>query len=210
MIKHDLKKYEYFIDPINSTDNERVIELRLAMNWYEKLVDLGHKNNIVEIGNVIGFYGYCEHKCIDKFAIRTARDKPDSFDGMGPAGEVLMVDALDEDLTDKDIVCISTIEHVGMAEYQNPTPNDGKDAVTLLDKIVNEARSYFISFSPNHNFYLDTHIKDNIGNYDWYGWCRTGLNDWDFTAKDMKAWDGLPDEPFPHANSLILLQKTLN
>ena len=55
MIKHDIKKYEYFVDPINSTDNERIVELRLAFNWYEKLVDFGHKNNIVEIGNVMGF-----------------------------------------------------------------------------------------------------------------------------------------------------------
>ena len=210
MIKHDIKKYEYFVDPINSTDNERIVELRLAFNWYEKLVDFGHKNNIVEIGNVMGFYGYCEHKCIDKFAINAVRASPDASDGLSPAGEVMLVDALDEDLTGKDIVCVSTIEHIGMAEYENPTPNDGKDAIVLLDKIVNEAQSYFISFGPNHNSTLDDYVKSNISNYDWYGWCRTGLSDWDFTAKDMKVWDGKIDDPFPSANSIILLQKTLN
>lgn len=200
MIKHDIKKYEYFMDPVNSTDNERIVELRLAINWYEKLVELGHKNNIVEIGNVLGFYGYCEHKCVDKFA---------TYPDISPAGEVANVDALNEDFTGKDIVCVSTVEHVGMEDYDNPKPNSGKDAIKLLDKIVNEARSYFITFGPNYNFNLDDYVKENIANYDWYGWCRTGLNDWDFTGKDMKVWEGKTDNPFPFANSIILLQKSL-
>ena len=198
MIKHDLAKHEYFIDPVNSQNNERIIELRLAINWYEKLIEQGKKDNIVEIGNVLQFYGHVEHRCIDKFA-----EYPDISAG----GEVEKVDALDVDLTDKDVMCVSTIEHVGMADYDNPKPNEGADGVALLDKIVAEAKSYFITFGPNYNRKLDVHVKSNLASYDWHGWCRTGEEAWDFTAQSSEVWEKLTDEPYKFANGIILLQK---
>ena len=68
IIDYDISEHRYFIDPVNSQDNERIVELRLAIDWYEELCGLDRKQNIVEVGNVLGFYGYSEHLCIDKFA----------------------------------------------------------------------------------------------------------------------------------------------
>ena len=90
IINYDISEHHYFIDPVNSQDNERIVELRLAIDWYEGLYNLGRIRNIIEVGNVLGFYGYCEHLCIDKFA-----ESPD----ISPAGEVVNLDALDVDFT---------------------------------------------------------------------------------------------------------------
>jgi len=201
-LKYKLEPREYYIDPINAQDNERIIELRLGINWYKKIIEAGRKNNIIEIGNVLGWYGYPEHRCIDKFA-----EDPD----ISAAGEVEKIDALDEDLTDKDVICISTIEHLGLSDYDNPNPNDGEDAITLLDKIVAEAKSYFITFGPNHNKRLDEYIKSHLVDFErsweWHGWCRKDVGEWDYVAQDMKVWEMKKDTPFPSENGLILLKK---
>ena len=97
-IKHDLPRDEYFIDPINSQDNERIVELKLAMDWYEKVFNAGRADNILEIGNVLGFYGFCEHECIDKFA---------TIPDISPAGTVDNIDALEYDYTGRDVICVS-------------------------------------------------------------------------------------------------------
>lgn len=197
-IKHDLPREEYFIDPVNSQDNERIVELKLAMDWYEKVFNAGRADNILEIGNVLGFYGFSDHECIDKFA---------ALPDISPAGTVDNVDALEYDYTGRDVICVSTIEHMGMTDYDNPTPNEGQDAITALDKIHNEASTYFITFGAKYNTLLDEYVKNNLDRYDWHGWVRTGRDKFDYTAQDMAVWDKGVDDPFPFSNSIILLQK---
>jgi len=196
-VKYDLAPSEYFIDPINSKDNERIVELKISMNHYEDLYNAGSKNNVVEIGNVLGFYGYCEHECIDKFA-----QMPD----ISPAGEVKNIDALDFDFTGRDIISVSTIEHIGTTDYDNPIANEGQDAVDVLKKIEQESKSFFITFGPNYNNPLDNYVKSNLESYDWHGWVRTAIDKWDYTAQDMKVWDQITDDPWPFANGIILLR----
>jgi len=196
-VKYDLKPSEYFIDPVNSQDNERIVELKISMDYYEQLWGEGKKNSIVEIGNVLGFYGYCEHECIDKFA---------SLPDISPAGEVKNIDALDFDFTNRDVISVSTIEHIGTTDYNNPTANEGEDAVKVLQKIEKESNSYFLTFGPNYNKPLDEYVKNNLNNFDWHGWVRTGRELWDYTAQDMNVWEQVTDEPFPFANGIILLR----
>jgi len=199
MIKHDLAKHEYFIDPVNSQNNERVIELRLAINWYEKLIEQGKKDNILEVGNVLQFYGHVEHKCVDLFA-----EYPDISAG----GEVENVDAREVDYTGKDVMCVSTIEHIDLAGEYEVKEGDGSGAITVLNKIVNESDSYFITWGPNANKKLDDYVKANLANYDWHGWVRTGEEAFDYTAQDMEVWEKMVDDPYKFCNGIILLQKT--
>jgi len=199
MIKHDLAKHEYFIDPVNSQNNERVVELRIAINWYEKLIEQGKKDSILEVGNVLQFYGHVEHKCIDLYA-----EYPDISAG----GEVDNVDAREVDYTGKDVMSVSTIEHIDLAGEYEVKEGDGSGAITVLDKIVNESDSYFITWGPNANKKLDDYVKSNLANYDWHGWVRTGEEAFDYTAQDMEVWEKLVDDPYKFCNGIILLQKT--
>ena len=199
MIKHDLAKHEYFIDPVNSQNNERVVELRIAINWYEKLIEQGKKDSILEVGNVLQFYGHVEHKCIDLYA-----EYPDISAG----GEVENVDAREVDYTGKDVMSVSTIEHIDLAGEYEVKEGDGSGAITVLDKIVNESDSYFITWGPNANKKLDDYVKANLANYDWHGWVRTGEEAFDYTAQDMEVWEKLVDDPYKFCNGIILLQKT--
>jgi len=199
MIKHDLAKHEYFIDPVNSQNNERVVELRIAINWYEKLIEQGKKDSILEVGNVLQFYGHVEHKCIDLYA-----EYPDISAG----GEVDNVDAREVDYTGKDVMSVSTIEHIDLAGEYEVKKGDGSGAITVLDKIVNESDSYFITWGPNANKKLDDYVKANLANYDWHGWVRTGEEAFDYTAQDMEVWEKLVDDPYKFCNGIILLQKT--
>ena len=199
MIKHDLAKHEYFIDPVNSQNNERVVELRIAINWYEKLIEQGKKDSILEVGNVLQFYGHVEHKCIDLYA-----EYPDISAG----GEVDNVDAREVDYTGKNVMSVSTIEHIDLAGEYEVKEGDGSGAITVLDKIVNESDSYFITWGPNANKKLDDYVKANLTNYDWHGWVRTGEEAFDYTAQDMEVWEKLVDDPYKFCNGIILLQKT--
>ena len=199
MIKHDLAKHEYFIDPVNSQNNERVVELRIAINWYERLIEQGKKDSILEVGNVLQFYGHVEHKCIDLYA-----EYPDISAG----GEVENVDAREVDYTGKNVMSVSTIEHIDLAGEYEVKEGDGSGAITVLDKIVNESDSYFITWGPNANKKLDDYVKANLANYDWHGWVRTGEEDFDYTAQDMEVWEKLVDDPYKFCNGIILLQKT--
>ena len=197
-IKHDLPREEYFIDPVNSQDNERIVELKLAMDWYEKVFNAGRADTILEIGNVLGFYGFSDHECIDKFA---------ALPDISPAGTVDNVDALEYDYTGRDVICVSTIEHMGMNDYDNPTPNEGQDAITALDKIHNEASTYFITFGAKYNTLLDEYVKNNLDRYDS---CTVGLELVEISLtillKTRSRNKGV-DDPFPFSNSIILLQK---
>ena len=198
MIKYDSENKDYYFDKyVNSYNNERIVELRLSMDYYEEIYSEG-KNNILEIGNVLGFYGYCEHECIDKFA---------QSDDISRGGTVDNIDALDYDYTGRNVISISTIEHIGMKDYNNPTANDGLDAITALDKIRNESKTFFITFGPNHNKNLDEYVKGNLDDYDWHGWCRTGKNQWQYTEQDIKVWDMKHDDPYEFANGIILLRE---
>jgi len=196
MINLNIQEEDYFFDPINSIDNERILELRLALDYYQELFEKGRKSNIVEVGNVLGFYGHIEHFCIDKFA---------TIPDISPAGEVHNIDAIDYNYHGKDVISISTIEHIGLDDYGNKEANDGLDAITALNKIKEESDSYFITFGTNHNKTLDKYIVDNIDQYKWHGWCRTDLNKWEYTKQDMSVWEKVHDTPFKYANGIILL-----
>ena len=200
IIDYDISEHRYFIDPVNSQDNERIVELRLAIDWYEELCGLDRKQNIVEVGNVLGFYGYSEHLCVDKFA-----ESPD----ISPAGEVVNLDALEVDFTGKDVVSVSTLEHIGTDDYNNPNANEGEDAVDVLKKIEEEANSYFLTFGPNYNNPLDNFIKENLEKYDWHGWIRTDKGRWRYSDQDIEVWEKVPDDPYPFANGIILLQRSI-
>ena len=98
MIEKKLTVDEYIDDPVNTTMiNERCIELALGIRYMQKVGN----DNLTEVGCVMPHYGYCEHPIIDLFS-------EDS-----PAGVVQNVDAEECDFSGKDVLCLSTVEHIG-------------------------------------------------------------------------------------------------
>ena len=139
MINKELKVDEYFDDPVNTTMiNERCIELALGLRYMDKVGN----DNLTEVGCVMPFYGYPEHPIIDLFE----KDHP--------AGVVQNVDAEECDFTGQDVLCLSTIEHIGKDDYDN-TDIDVQKAIRILDKITNEASSFFVTWGTRYHNELD-------------------------------------------------------
>ena len=189
MINKELTVDEYFDDPVNTTMiNERCIELALGLRYMEKVGN----DNFTEVGCVMPFYGYCEHPIIDLFE----KDHP--------AGDVQNVDAEECDFTGRDVLCLSTLEHIGKDDYENPEI-DPQKAARILDKITNEANSFFLTWGTRYHNELDEHAKNILDKYDWFGYIKKEEKVWEYTGTDMKVWDQDFDKPYRYANGNIFL-----
>jgi hypothetical protein len=190
-VKHDIKPHEYFVDPVKSTENENVIQLRIGIEWYKNLWDNGKRNNIVQIGPVLGTYGYCETQTIDMPESKATLEK----EYAAGSGEVDFVNVSEFDFTGKSVISLNAF-------------NKKHYTASIVQKVAEMSDSYLITFTPGSNPDLDNHVKDNVASYDWHGWQRLSAEEWDYTAQDENVWEKRPDAPFPSANGIILLQKT--
>ena len=100
MIKHDLAKHEYFVDPVQSTNNENLIQLRIGIEWYKNLWNKGKRNNVIQIGPVLGTYGYCENQTIDMTESKSTLPKEYATG----SGEIDYVNVKEFDFNNKDVI----------------------------------------------------------------------------------------------------------
>jgi hypothetical protein len=138
MEKIKLKYFGYH--PYNSpTHCERNVELPLAF-WFLKKFrhDL---ENIVEVGEVTPFYCEPEHIVCD-----VAAEKPATIER----------DAANVDYRGKNLLSISTIEHIGTSDYgQTPNPE-------ILPAVVGKmlsSKNYLITFALGYNPQLENLVK---------------------------------------------------
>jgi len=193
MIKKEVTPYEYFDDPVNTTlINERGIEIPIGIRYLDRL-DI---NNVVEVGCVMPFYGYCEHLIVDE------------FEKDNPAGEVLNVDAMTFDFTGMDVLCLSTIEHVGRSDYNNEDIRPEK-AIDMLNKFDKESNSFLVSWGTGYHHELDEYVKENLDRWQWWGFVKTAATEWEYTDQDMKVWseEYAFDKNFRYANANVFLTK---
>ena len=189
MINKELTEDEYIDDPVNTTlINERCIELALGMRYMDKV---GH-DSLTEIGAVMPHYGYCEHQIIDLFA--------DDH----PAGDVQAVDAETCDFTGRDVLCLSTIEHIGKEDYDN-TDIDPQKSIRILDKITEESNSFFVTWGTRYHNELDEYVKSNLDKWNWFGYIKRAEKTWEYTDTDMAVWVMDFDKPFRYANGNVFL-----
>jgi len=189
MINKELKVDEYFDDPVNTTMiNERCIELALGIRYMEKV---GH-DSLTEVGAVMPHYGYAEHKIVDLFSEDC------------PSGVIENIDAETCDFTGQDVLCLSTIEHIGKEDYDNPDI-DPEKAIRILDKITSESNSFMVTWGTRYHNELDTYVKDNLDKYDWFGYIKREEKLWEYTGTDMTVWEQEFDNPYRYANGNIFL-----
>lgn len=193
MIDKELTPEQYFDDPVNTTIiNERAIEIPLGIRFMSAV----GLRPLVEVGCVMPFYGRCEHIIVDL------------FEQHSPAGEVLNIDAENFDFTEKFVLSLSTIEHIGKSDYEN-TDIDPQKAIRILEKISEESKGFLISWGTMYHNELDAYVKDNLDKWDWFGYIKREEKRWEYTNKDMKVWECEFDHPFRYANGNVFLMNRL-
>jgi hypothetical protein len=197
---------EYFDHPYNTTiKNERAVELPIACRF----IEITGENNIIEIGAVMPYYGYKQHKVLDPF---------------DPYHNSIRIDAENFDYTDKNIISISTLEHMGDLEFSKILNNkpDFLKPVRVFQKILKQAKSFFISYPvgytgfqigrhPLDDFFLNSLNRTNY--FDLFGYVKTEQNPprWFYIPKiDKEFFDGQYNDPFPNGNNILFVLGGLN
>ena len=123
---------------------ERSVELALAKEWLENC-----NGNVAEVGAVTPYYFYS-----DKIS-----------DVIDPTDQHIRVNCknsiFDVSLRGKNVLSISTVEHIGLNEYGL---TENMNVIDAIEKILNEAESYLITAPLGYNHVLDNWVRDNRDN----------------------------------------------
>lgn len=129
------QNYEYFDHPYNNTRiNERTVEIPISLNFLNQF-----KDDMIEIGCVTPYYFESNHEVFD-LADNHPRAKHD--------------DAVSLDYKNKNVLSISTIEHIGRSDY-GIQEKEKNSAIDLCKKIISESLNYFITWPLGYNKILD-------------------------------------------------------
>lgn len=163
---------------------ERTIEIPIAKRWIE------NKINILEIGAVLPYFCEVNHDIVDPSDNRANIKK--YFHEI--------------DIKDKNILSISTIEHIGLADYGNTYININ-GAAESIKRIMDESSDFLISIPIGYNLPLDNWIENNQHLFNTFGYRKQshGPSIWEYETKiNFKTNYG---QPFPYANLVIFLTK---
>ena len=137
---------DYFHHPYGQTWNtEREIEIAIALRWLER-----NRQDVVEVGAVMPYYqDNVKHEVIDPYDPKaTIRDFMEN-----------------QDLMLMNVLCISTIEHIGTTDYAtNERQNivDKNAAINALKQILDDGENCLISIPIGYNHFLDSWLEENL------------------------------------------------
>ena len=155
MLKFDISinEDEYFKHSHNQTEkNERSIELVLCFRYVDTL-----KGNLIEIGAITPYYRTISHHCLDPIDKKaTIKDFAETYD-----------------FTDKNVLSISTIEHIGLGDY-NLEKNEGLSYDVLCD-LYQKSKTCLISLPIGYNKYLDDKIMSNLDEFEYFFYVRESM-----------------------------------
>lgn len=180
-------RYHYFYHQYNQTfNNERIIEIPIIQKLYYQYP----KSNILEIGNVLNHYGFTSHTVVDKY---------EKYPG------VINLDVVEfkpQHLYDL-ILSISTLEHVGFDEAENPEKIH--IALKRLRSLLSPKGLLIFTVPIGANPYLDGCIRENkLKLSDEHFLKRLNLkNRWvECTKIDALKHDY--NAPYPFANAIMV------
>jgi len=175
-MRFEITPQEYFAHGYNNTlQNERCIEIPLAIRYLQEH-DL---NNVIEVGAVTPYYFEVPYPVID----------------IADQKATHIQDACDIDYKDKDVLSISTLEHIDEVQ-------DSKhSSIELLKRILSESKSCLLTIPMGYNKSLDDFILTSI-NYHAYKKITQHL--WEYKNPIMPCLYG---SPFMFANGLLVLHK---
>ncbi len=119
-------------------ENERSVEIPLGDYFLDKF-----SNGVLEIGAVMPYYGKDSHCIIDL---------------TDPHPKSIKANALNCDYKNKNILSISSVEHMMKKEYGN---GSDMDSIRVLEKILDESANFLITWGIGYNYVLDGFIKNN-------------------------------------------------
>lgn len=119
---------------------ERAIEMAVVKEWLKKI-----KENVTEVGAVTPYY----------FSSKKINDICDPYDPHKKVNNKCSM--FDLDLTNKNVLSISTVEHIASGDY-GVKINKNEDAVKGLEKIINESKNCLISVPTGINKLLDDYF----------------------------------------------------
>ena len=126
---------------LSGRTSERSIEVAMAKEWISQ-----HDDKLIEIGAVTPYYypGIIN-------------------DVVDPADTHCLVtihkSIFDVDLTDRNVLCLSTVEHIGTGQYG---VGETKDAVMAIDKIMNESKHCLITTPIGENDKVDNYLREHL------------------------------------------------
>lgn len=182
------QEFKYFDNPHNNTRiNERTVEIPISLKFLEF-----NLKNLIEVGCVTPYYHECSHEVID-----LTDDHPKSK----------KIDATQYNFKDKNVLSISTVEHVGLSDYGNEI-KENNAAIILCEKIIKDSLNYFITWPLGYNKVLDSWAFENKRGYfisrrddNKYLWIEKNQNE---LTEDNKVYGS-----FHCANSIIILTNSL-
>lgn len=138
--EYKLFEHSYNCGYIGGRMTERGVELSVALDYISK------RNAVTEIGAVTPYYFRSDN-------IIEIIDPTDS------CAEVTKKSIFECDLTGRNILCISTVEHIGTADYGMHESYNAADAV---EKIIDESRSCLITAPCGYNQVLDQWMTSHL------------------------------------------------
>lgn len=179
----DLFEHPYNCGYTYQRMTERSVELSLGRKYFEE------HENIYEIGAVTPYY--FESNNIEKI-----------IDPTDPHKRVTKASLFDVDLTGKNVLSISTVEHIGTADYGM---SESLNVVDAVNKILSESHSCLITAPFGYNRLLDDWLESNKENQYVHVLERKINNHWE--EVDLPKWDGKCDYTPLWANGLIIIEK---
>lgn len=181
------KKYQLFEHSYNcgytcARMTERAVELALAKEYVNSC-----SAEIVEIGAVTPYYFYDEK-------ISTIIDPTDIH------RRVTKKSLFDCDLRNKNVLSISTVEHIGTSDYEM---HEERNAVEAIQKILEESASCLITAPLGYNKLLDEWVKENQSNSMIKLLQRKLNNYW----REITEYDSTIEYTRLWANGLVIIEK---
>jgi hypothetical protein len=174
---------DYFDHPHNSTiTNERCIELTLAFRY----LDMVGSSNTIEMGAVTPYYKKGNHICYDP--------KDPYANQSLSCGEI--------EALGKNVLSISTIEHVGMNEHGIDAKK--QDAYDFILRTIDQASSCLISWPIGYQLSLDNFFKTNKSFFNYFYYVKHGNKHWELSFEDS-ALDLQYGKPFNNANAVVFI-----
>lgn len=168
---------------------ERSVEIALAIEYLKTC-----QNNVVEIGAVTPYYFY-DSKITD------------IVDPADPHNRVnINASMFDCDLRDRDVLSISTVEHIGTQDFGM---NEEKTVVDAIEKIIKEARQYLITAPIGYNKLFDDWVKNNR-NSSAIRILKRGINNYwiEVNPSNFEEWSGVKYTPL-WANGLVIIERLM-
>jgi hypothetical protein len=181
------KNFTYFCHHYNATwRNERSVEIALAK---AKLAEYAGRR-ILEVGNVMSYYGDSRHTVIDK------------YEEVSGVQNVDIVDYAPEMRFDL-ILSISTLEHVGWDE----SPRDGRKFLVALERMRSllAGGELFATVPLGHNPNLDEALSKKEVPASRVGYLkRLSRSDWREATSEEVAGTRY-NYPYPGANAIAVI-----